>query len=162
MPESINETVVMPETKPEEPKEFFDMPIVSGEMTIAENKILVPATVSVKTEVQKPVYKKETDIHLPFDQRILAFMESRGTSGFIRLNEFLKSLYPLPKGNEPPKWLQMGEGKRLLGILDKLQSEGKILINNNQHKRLGKFYYAGVEQITQHHNLNDVVIEAKN
>lgn len=111
----------------------------------------------IKVEPIKPTYRKELDRSLSFEERIESFLE--GKYGTIKLNDFLKSLYPLPKFNEPPVWLQQGEMKRLRVILDNMQSHGRIKIVNNIHSRLGTFYYEGEQQFARHYNLNTITVE---
>jgi hypothetical protein len=95
------------------------------------------------------------------EEKIVAFIESRTGGDTVRLNEFLKSLYPLPQRNEPPLWLNQGTSKQIKVLLSKMQADGLISIVNNTHELLGKFYHAGEQQITQHRNLNNVDILAK-
>jgi hypothetical protein len=105
-------------------------------------------------------YRKELDANLPFEERIEAFIDSRN-EGMIRMNDFLKSLYGVPQFNTPPKWASPQEMKSLGGILENMQNAGKINIQNDTHKQLGKHYYSGDDQRLSHHNLNTVTIEVK-
>lgn len=106
-----------------------------------------------------PVYRKEADMKAPFEERILAYMESR-KMGEVRLNDFLKSLWPTGKFNEPPQWTNQGQNKYLRAVLDKMVQEGKIKIANDMHKRLGHFYYDGDNPETKYHNLSTIPISA--
>ena len=45
------------------------------------------------------------------NQKLISFLEEKANGTYIRANEFLKSLYPLPKGNEPAKWNNQQEMK---------------------------------------------------
>jgi hypothetical protein len=147
---------VIPPEEIEPAKEAFEKEPIVGtpEVVVSESKIVIP-------EPPKPIYRKELDNNLPFDERIVAFLESRGKSGTIKLNDFLKSLYPLPKLNEPPKWNDQGEMKRLRVILDNMKSHRAIDFVNNQHSKLGQHYYEGEQQYARFHNLNTVTIEAR-
>jgi hypothetical protein len=109
-------------------------------------------------EPPKPVYRKEADKNLPFDERIKAFLE--GKNGYVRINDFLKSLYPLPKMNEPAEWLSQGASKTMRGLLEKMKSEGRIIINGDHYKMLGRFYYEGTDQVQRHYNIGNIFIEA--
>jgi hypothetical protein len=111
-------------------------------------------------EPPKPIYRKELDANLPFEERIEAFIDSRN-EGVVRMNDFLKSLYGVPQFNTPPKWADQKEMKSLGGILENMQNTGKINIQNGTHKQLGKHYYSGDDQRLSHHNLNTVTIEVK-
>lgn len=102
-----------------------------------------------------PVPEKE----LSREEKVLKFLT--GKKDYVKLNDFLKSLYPLPKLNEPPSWLQLGMSKELKGLLEGMQAEGKLDIADNRHNMLGKIYYEGDQQYTRHHNLSTVEIWAK-
>lgn len=130
------------------------------EMLKAPEPVEVPEVVTEKVEPIKVVAKKEEPI-LSNEEKIVAFIESRTGGDTVRLNEFLKSLYPLPQRNEPPLWLNQGTSKQIKVLLSKMQADGLISIVNNTHELLGKFYHAGEQQITQHRNLNNVEILAK-
>jgi len=111
----------------------------------------------VKKEVSGLVPISE---ELSMEQKILNFIESR-QPGEIRMNDFLKSLFPVPKFGEPPLWTQKGESKRLRIVLDELQKQRLIQVVNNMHLKLGQFYHEGETQQTKHHNLNTVTIVVK-
>jgi len=110
-------------------------------------------------------YKKAKDFamgnepELSMEQKILNFIDSRGT-GKIILNDFLKSLFGVPKLNEPHVYLRQGSSRMLRATLIKLQSEGKINIENNRHMRLGQSYYSNNEPETKYYNLNTVQLVA--
>lgn len=110
----------------------------------------------------QPVYKPESDKGLPFDVRIEKFLEGRSNGQFIKLNDFLKSLYPLPKPNETPAWATQSTAKMLRLLLIKMQSEGRISIQNNMHLKLGVHHYPdSTTGKVAYRNLGDVIIEAK-
>lgn len=106
--------------------------------------------------VPKFVVRKEMDASLPFSERILAFLE--GKSGTIRLNDFLKALYPIPRMNEIPKWANQAESKLLKKTLDDMAQSGQIKVANNMHRKLGSPYYTGDDQRLMHHNIATVNI----
>lgn len=124
----------------------------------------IPFTPPQKTEVieekKPPEPKPEMDTKLPFEQRIVAFLENRKTGDFIKLNDFLKFLYPQPEKNAPPLWMNQSTSKSLKVLLDKMQTAGKIIISNNQHRRLGTFFYSD-SPVTQYYNIGNLIIEAK-
>lgn len=97
---------------------------------------------------------------LSMEKKILNFIDSR--EGDIKMNDFLKSLFGVPKLNEPPKWLNQGENKILRVTLDKMKKDGLINIQNDSHLLLGTFYYPdSATGKTHYHNLNTVHIVAK-
>lgn len=113
--------------------------------------------VVVEEKVNTPVIKED----LSMEEKIINFIDSREFGG-IRINDFLKSLYPIQKGNTPPIWLQQAKSKELRVLLDKMQDEGKISIINNKHKLLGTHYYPDTTTMkTHYHNLNTVILEVK-
>jgi len=97
---------------------------------------------------------------LSMEDKIVNFITSR-SDGEIKLNDFLKSLYPFPKFNEPAVYLQQAKAKELKGVLAKLEREGKVSFVGNGHTKLGKFYYEGNETVTKYHNILTVQIVVK-
>lgn len=95
------------------------------------------------------------------EEKILAFLEERSKGNFIKLNDFLKSLYPLPKPNNPPLWATQLEGKRLRILLATMQAKGNLTLRNNCHLKLGSAYYEGEQQVLKHHTLATTIIEAQ-
>jgi hypothetical protein len=59
----------------------------------------------------KPVIRKEMDANLSFEERIEAFIKDK--KDWVKLNDFLKSLFPIPKFNEAPVYINKGEMKRI-------------------------------------------------
>ncbi len=131
------------ETTPEEPK-------------VIETEVAAAAPPPVVVEP-----RKETDKNLPIDERIVAYLESRTSPDFVKLNDFLKSLYPLPKMAEPPVWLSQGVSKQIKNLLTDMQTQGRVTIRDNRHLMLGMAYYPDSTTLkTHYYNLNNVVIEA--
>lgn len=93
------------------------------------------------------------------EEKVTEFLDSRG-NGEIKMNDFLKSLYGVPKFGEPPLWSTQGVSKALRATLDKMQKDGLITIQNNNHMKLATFYYPDNTAVTNYHNLNSVQIVA--
>jgi hypothetical protein len=93
------------------------------------------------------------------EQKIVAFLEDK--KDFVKLNDFLKSLYPIPKMGEPPAYLDKGEMKRMRILLDNMQFHGKLEIKNNGHGQLGNHYYEGEQQYAKFYHIGNLTIEAK-
>lgn len=91
-------------------------------------------------------------------EKIVDFLDSK--EGDVRMNDFLKSLYPIPMMNQTSKALEQGSSKYLKMLLEQMQSEGKISIINNLHRRLGEHWYDH-EGKAQRYNLNTMPIVAK-
>ncbi len=142
------------------------------EIPATENKSGLWINMDALENVEPPISKDEvlkkfydTGIvlgteELSNEQKVLDFIESRD-AGQIKLNDFLKSLYGVPKFNEPAKWLSQGASKELKLVLDKLSNEGQISIVSNAHMKLGTFYYPDTSTMkTEYHNLNTISIIA--
>jgi hypothetical protein len=114
-----------------------------------------------KAEAPKPTYRKELDATFSFEQRIMAYLATRNTSDYVRINDFLKSLYGVPVFNEPQKWSLQTESKKLRVILENMRANGLFTVKDNAHMRLAAQYYEGEQQYTKHHTLNTISIEVK-
>lgn len=136
--------VEMPEEKEMPMKEFLDMGAKAAE----------------KYQQPKPAIKsKEMDATLSSEERIEAFIEDK--KDWVKLNDFLKALYPIPRFNEPPVYLDKGEMKRMRILLDNMQSHGKLQIKDNGHGKLGNHYYEGEQQYAKFWHIGNLTIEAK-
>lgn len=176
-PKKIKEPVIEKTTVEEQPTSLTE-PVVEEpivETPIAEEEVIlqnVSTEFSVPKEelVIKPTEKEgESIISLKRDivndersmeQKITDFLDSREGSD-IKLNDFLKSLFGVPKFNEPPNWLSQGASKQLRVLLGDMQTKGLISISNNMHTKLGTFYYDGNSPVTLYHSLNTVPLVAK-
>ena len=130
-----------------------------------ELKPLVDATLDAFAQKAKePVVVPtlpEADQNLSFEERIAAYLSKRNGQT-VRLNEFLKSLYPPSKiPGLKPEWYQGHESKRLGRIIGKLAADKVIEPVNELYKDLGTFYYEGEDPRTKYHNLNTVLVEVK-
>lgn len=104
--------------------------------------------------------KSTTDEELSMEQRIINFIETR--SGEIRLNEFLKSLFPIPTNGEPSQCLQQGTSRMLRSLLEDMQAKSQIVISENRHRLLGQSYYPDSSTGKQeHYNLNTLILTVK-
>lgn len=132
-----------------------------------ENKETIPAEppkVEVKTEPiipAKVTLTPEMDVTLSKRDRILAFLGNRRTGNYIRVNDFLKSLYAVPKPNMPAQYTDQREMKFLRNLFRDLQRENKVEFASNSYERLGTHYYETGNTVTKYHNITTVIIEAK-
>lgn len=151
----INETVtgitVPPETTEIVEEQIIEETPTSITKPVVEEIIPEP----VKEEPAPLVVNTEEK---SMEEKIVEFLDSR--EGDVKMNDFLKSLYPVPQFNHPPKYLEQGTSKYLKMILEKMQSEGKITIVNNLHRRLGEHWY-DQDGRTQRYNLSTMQIVAK-
>lgn len=92
-------------------------------------------------------------------QKILDFLKDK--KDFVRINDFIKSTYPLHKGNERPIWDNPRESKFIKSILEQLRKERAIEIKNNLHNELGSFYYWKDDPKTRYHSLSSLNIEVR-
>ena len=120
-------------------KEKFPNAKVPESGTVKENSMTVEEVVEVFKET-KSILSNSPTSEQTNEEKIVAFIESRTGGDTVRLNEFLKSLYPLPQRNEPPLWLNQGTSKQIKVLLSKMQADGLISIVNNTHELLAGFW----------------------
>lgn len=136
---------------------------VSYENAVADHKPSPIEKTIGKLQAMEPeeTAVDENDKEAKMDDKIVGFIKKKGTGDYIKINDFLKSLYPVKKSNEPQAWDNQGESKRLRVLLDNMQSHGMIDIRNNTHAQLGTTFYVGNEQFAKNKTLNNVDIYAK-
>lgn len=128
----------------EDEKVFDKEPLVSKELEISQNRIFLGAQEDLSME-----------------QRVVNFLESK-PNGEIKMNDFLKSLFPISKFNEPAVWLRQESSKQIRNLLENMQSNGLLTIVNDNHRRLGTAYYPDhTTGKTHYYDLNNVIITAK-
>jgi len=111
-----------------------------------------------KTDTNEAIVQEELSI----DQKIVNFLKSRAAGQFIKINDFLKSLFPLPKNNEPIEWQKQAAMKSLRATLQNMEQTGRIQFPNTAYQQLGKAYWPDDKTgITHYHHLGTVIIEAK-
>lgn len=138
----------------DEVKEVDEPPMVE------EAAKVIPEPVKEEPKEVFTEIKLNDDLELSMEQKIINFIESR-PSGEIRMNDFLKSMFPVPKFGEPPLWMNKGENKRLRLVLEDLQRKGYVNFISNTHLKLGQFYHDGDGQHTKHYNLGTINLVAK-
>lgn len=106
--------------------------------------------------------RPEMNTKLSFKERIMAFVESRGTEKFVRLDGFLRALYP-PRINEKPGHLNQGNMIALKNDLRELQKGRRLVFANNSFEQLGKHYWetGDPERKTKYHNVTTLAIEVR-
>ena len=115
-------------------------------------------TEAVVDKVVYPISNPTDDLSM--EDKIVQFIDSK--TGDIKINDFLKSLFGVPKFNEPPTWVTQGASKQLRVLLTDMQRKGLISIYGDGHSKLGTFYYPDMTTgLTAYHNLNTVPIIAK-
>lgn len=137
-----------------------EVEIVPEPIIVEEEKAVEVIAPEPKPIIQKEdTYAYAADEELSMEQKIINFMEDK--SGEVRLNDFLKSLFGLPKPYEPAQWLNQGANRLLRATLEKLSKDGLLAIKDNAHMRLGNFYYPdSTTGKTEYHNLNTVKVFA--
>ena len=156
--EVIVEPVVIKETVSEATDYTWEK---SPEIEIAEDK--EPTVVEYVEERQPDILKEESAERIADDSMeasILKYLDSKGEGEHL-LNDFLKSLYPIPKLNEPAIYLTQENSRYIRHVLENMQLECKINIVNDLHKRLGEHRYEPETGIAKRHNLSTVKIMAK-
>jgi len=145
--EEIAETEKVVEPAPSNKEDSPEAPVMVTETPIEKEKLY---------EYAKPAPKQED---LSMEEKLMKFLQARG-SGYFKVNDFLKSLYPITKFNEQPNWLGQGESKRLRNMLETMRMNGQIKISNDMHRRLGTFHYPDTTTLkTDYYNLNNVPLE---
>lgn len=153
-------TIQEEKTEPVIETEDLSETYTSEKKTEITTKVAFDKTFPINEKVQGEV-KPESDRKLTHEKRILAYLESRHTGDFIKLNDFLKSLYPLPKPHEKPLWQNQGVMRKLRQDLMAMKDRGEIVFSNTNHERLGDNYHVGEERKRRDYNIGDLVIEAK-
>ena len=95
------------------------------------------------------------------EDKIEKFIKSR-KGGDVKLNDFLKSLYTIPRNNEPAEYTRQGESKFIRKVLSDMIASGKIVLADEKYLDLGKGYYKGEQQVLAHYDITNVEIIAKN
>lgn len=144
-PPSLTLDEVKKEEQVEEPK-------------IEEEPIRVEPTPIIQKE---DTYAYAVNEELSIEQKVIKFIEGSNGS-HIKMNDLLRSLYPIPKLNEPSISLNQASSKEIRNILDKLSKEGGIEVVSNAHLHLGAPYYPDTSTMkTAYHNLNSVTLVVK-
>lgn len=139
---------------------------IKPETLTADGITAIPEIYQVKEEEKIPetAYKSVSVItseNLSMEEKINKFLDSRD-AGEVRMNDFLKSLFPIPKFNEPPLWLKQENCKMLRIVLERMYSKGEINIISESHRRLGMNYYPDLATgRREHYTLNSLQIIAK-
>lgn len=153
--EAVVEDTSEPEVEGETPQSEPEKPVEATAPIIEE---VVDATVTKEKLYEYAKAAPKQDEGETMEQKIVRFLESR-IGGFVRINDFIKSLYPIPRMNEMPVYVNQGESKRLKGMLEKMKSDGTIKIEADSHLRLGSFYYPDGQTLkTHYHNINTIEI----
>lgn len=130
-------------------------------MPTIETEIIEPDEPPVEVQAREAV-----NIILPADlkkthkERIISFLEGRRGAGRIKLNDFLKSLYPLLKAGEKPLFTDQRQMKRLKMDLMELRSAGEISFVNDSFERLGKAHFPDhATGKTHYFDITNLIIE---
>lgn len=162
-----------PEVKPvigDEPPSLTLEEVKEVEKVVVAEVIPEPekeVVVTLQTEVIETILKGEPqpfkiieNEELTIEQKITNYLNDK--EGELKINDFLKSLFGVPKFNEPAQWLLQGNSKYLRSVLESMQASGYITIKDNRHRLLGQFYYPDTATgKQQHYNLNTIEIIVK-
>lgn len=139
------------------------------EIVIDENKIKIPEAPEIIAPTASEILSAfpVNTINLPEREpatnegKIIEFLKSRNTGQFIPINDFLKSLYPMPKMNEPKPWHKQHTMKTLKNTLETMVKAEEIALEGNRHLQLSRFYYPDNTGITHYYNLDTLPLKAK-
>lgn len=137
------ENQVAPEAKveatpPVEVKEIVVEPAISEPAKVEATE--PPKVVEVAPFVTAPA-RPELDFTKSHKERIVSFLDSRKGAGKIKLNDFLKALFPLPSINQPAEYSSQPKMKKLRQDLRELKEEGKVTFVNDSFERLGRAHF---------------------
>lgn len=157
----VNDSVSEPEIK--QPEAGDTPPSVTldevADVKEEANNLVVKVNPEPVSEFKGTVDYKVSE-ELSNEQKLLNFLESREVVE-IKLNDFLKSLYGVPKFGEPSLALTQASSKEIRNMLDKINNGGEYKIVNDLHKRLATFYYPDTETMkTEWHNINSIPLVA--
>jgi len=135
-----------------------EQPSPVQEVVVTEVKAdtpIMPEEKPVTTEL-----KPEMNPALSHKERIKAF--AQGKKGRIKLNDFLKSLYPIVKPPAQPEYIRQDVMKRLRITLRELNNEGVLKLVEHQYERLGKAHFPDQATGRTHYwDLTNLIIEAE-
>lgn len=142
-------------------KVIEEVKLPQNEITDNNEKLSEPEQLTeivdiVSTEPEHVATIVNDNVELSLEQKIINFLS--GKTGEIRLNEFLKSAYGPPKANEKPIWVNQNFSKSIRATLDGMVKRGEVRIINDQHLKLGQFFYIGHDPVTHHYDLTNTNI----
>jgi hypothetical protein len=125
--------------------------------------VAAPTTPVVEAEKTAPIAAPShppINKELSHKDKIAAFVESRKGAGKVKLNDFLKSLFPLAKGNEKPDFTVQGNMKKLKLDLIQLRNEGRISFVGSSFEQLGKAFFPDqTTGKTAYYDISNLTIE---
>ena len=142
-------------------QEEIAAPEILPEVTPEQTPVTEP--IKYVEERQPDVLKEEAVERLSDDTMeasIVKYLDSKGEGEHL-LNDFIKSLFLIPKINEPAIYLTQENSRYIRHVLENMQLDCKINIVNDLHKRLGEHWYEPETGIAKRHNLSTVKIVAK-
>lgn len=135
-------------------EEIKDTPVLE-----IEEKEAVEEEKNEVVEVVKEKQQVET-AELSNEEKIISFIEN-AVGSEVKLNDFIKSLYPLPTFTNPAIYLNQGESRKIRAMVSDMVAKGQIFLKDNRYLQLGSGYYEGTEQKLKHYNITNVEIIVK-
>jgi hypothetical protein len=119
------------------------------------------APVVEAAKVVTPV-RPEMNQALSHKERITHFLESKKGAGKLKINDFLKSLYPVSREQNIPGFTVQPNMKKLKLDLTQLKNEGKIVFVNDSFQQLGKAFFPDtITGKTSYYDLTNLTIEVE-
>lgn len=109
---------------------------------------------------EAPILSKVEVVDKPIDEKIVDYLKTRGNTGFIKLNDYLKSLYHTQM-NEPPLYYRLAISKEIKSLLQKLVSNGDIAMQDERYLQLGNPYHFGADLKAANHDITTIDIYCK-
>lgn len=100
-----------------------------------------PKVIPAPPVISAPTPRPELDHTKSHKERIAAFLEAKKGAGTIKLNDFLKALFPIPKGPGAPGHTDQGAMRKLRQDLREMKEAGEIRLVNDSYERLGDAHF---------------------
>lgn len=159
----VTETPEILNTPPvEEKEEDLSLQVFVQKDGEGEYKKAMEFNIPKDDKVMEAEHKERTEaiVDLTKEEKIVKFIEN-STGKLVKLNDFLKSLYPALNHGEPPVWKQQITSRQIKLMLMKMENAGLIKIVNNVHSELGNPYFKGEEQRSAHYDIDTLQLFAE-
>jgi len=150
-----------------EPVVLVEETVETPEVAVAKTPEIVEAEPVVEKAplniepVMEAEHKERTEAitDLTKEEKLVKFIEN-STGKLVKINDFLKSLYPAAAYNEPPLWKQQIVSRQIRLMLSKMHNNGSIKIVNNIHSMLGDCYF-DAEGKAKHYDLDSLSVSVE-
>jgi len=167
-PPEVKEEKTQEVKLPDVPNTAVSSPVPEAKSVVEPKKEEPPVVEKQEPEAAKvvpaqPVYNAASDASKSHKERILAYLDSRKGMKTVKLNDFLKSLYPISAHpHQAPDYTNQGNMKKLRHELAQLEEKREVRFVNDSYKKLGKAHFpdASTGQ-TYYYHIGDTPIEVE-